>query len=148
MLFWSYLRNYSIFMCSVTSYESINPHTLLSHNELKTEVYMVTIITGGKPVTVLYITVVKTCRTSWSVKLKFSFKIFFFHLLACLCNFQQKMNVHLWKLAIAYHKLLKLKEIKLLYDIKVFANDDRIYISRPSAFLQWIISFHHFWQNN
>lgn len=27
MLFWSYLRNYSSFMCSVTSYKSINPHT-------------------------------------------------------------------------------------------------------------------------
>lgn len=27
MLFCSYLRNYSSFMCSVTSYKSINPHT-------------------------------------------------------------------------------------------------------------------------
>lgn len=65
MLFWSYLKNYSSFMCSISSYKLINPHTLLSHNELKTQVYMVTITTGGKPMTVIYdITVIKTCRTS------------------------------------------------------------------------------------
>lgn len=58
--------HFHLFMCSATSYKSINPHTLLSHNELKTQVYMVTITTGGKPMTVIYdITVIKTCRTSW-----------------------------------------------------------------------------------
>lgn len=53
MLFRSYLKNYSSFMCSVTSYKLINPHTLLSHNELKTRLY--TILTGRKPMTVIYI---------------------------------------------------------------------------------------------
>lgn len=129
MLFWSYLRNYSSVMCSVTSYKLINPHTLLSHNELKTRLY--TILTGRKPMTVIYIYISQSSKhVGQADRLNWNFHSrFFFHSLACLCNFQYKMNVHLWKLAIAYHNLLKIKEIKLLYEIKVFANDDRIYIT-------------------